>query len=71
MHHVYSGIVGTIVRHPVSVILIAALGVVLSLLVAATHLEFDSNRLDLISAGEHYKQLDEAFEREFENLPGA
>jgi hypothetical protein len=69
MHNVYSGIVGTIVRHPIGVILIAALGAVLSLLVTATRLEFHTNRMDLISAGEHYKQLDQMYEREFENLP--
>jgi hopanoid biosynthesis associated RND transporter like protein HpnN len=69
MHNVYSGIAGTIVRHPIGVILIAALGAVLSLLVTATRLEFHTNRMDLISAGERYKQLDQMYEREFENLP--
>jgi hypothetical protein len=62
-------IVGIIVRHLISVILIAALGVLLSLLVKATQLEFHTSRMDLISAGEHYKQRDQMYEREFENLP--
>src|SRR5262245_36275529 len=69
MHNVYNGNVGTIVRHPITMILIAALGAVLSLLVAVTRLEFHTNRMDLISTGEHYKQLDQTYEREFENLP--
>jgi uncharacterized protein len=66
----HSRFVGFMMRHPVGVVLAAVLGVVCSLLYTATHLEFDSNRLDLISAGEHYKQLDAAFSREFEDLPG-
>jgi predicted RND superfamily exporter protein len=65
-----SHLVASVMRHPVGVVLAAVLGVVLSLFYTATHLEFDSNRLDLISAGEHYKQLDAAFSREFEDLPG-
>ena len=69
MHNVYGFIVGIIVRYPVSVMLIAVLGGVLSLLVAATQLEFHTSRLDLISAGDRYKQLDQAYEREFENPP--
>jgi uncharacterized protein len=68
MHNVYGFIVGIIVRYPVSVMLIAGLGVVLSLL-AATQLEFHTSRLDLISAGDRYKQLDQAYEREFEDPP--
>ena len=66
-----SRVVGVMMRHPVGVVLAAVLGAVLSLLYTATHLEFDSNRLDLVSAGEHYKQLDAAFSREFEDLPGS
>ena len=68
MHNVYGFIVGIIVRYPVSVMLIAGLGVVLSLL-AATQLEFHTSRLDLISAGDRYMQLDQAYEREFEDPP--
>jgi hopanoid biosynthesis associated RND transporter like protein HpnN len=67
----HSRFVGFMLRHPVGVVLAAVLGAVCSLLYTATHLEFDSNRLDLISAGEHYKQLDAAFSREFEDLPGS
>jgi uncharacterized protein len=66
----YSRAVDFIMRHPVGVVLAAALGAVIALLYTATHLEFDSNRLDLVSAGEHYTQLDAAFSREFEDLPG-
>src|SRR5882724_3255591 len=69
--HMYSRVVSFIMRHPVGVVLAAALGAVFALLYTATHLEFDSNRLDLVSAGEHYKQLDAAFSREFEDLPGS
>jgi predicted RND superfamily exporter protein len=65
-----SRVVGFMMRHPVGVVLAAVLGAVLALLYTATHLAFDSNRLDLVSAGEHYKQLDAAFSREFEDLPG-
>jgi len=70
IQHMYSRLLGFMLRHPVGVVLTAVLGVVLSLFYTATHLAFDSNRLDLISAGEHYKQLDAAFSREFEDLPG-
>jgi hypothetical protein len=65
-----SRLVGFMMRPPVGTVLAAVLGAVLSLLYTATHLAFDSNRLDLISAGEHYTQLDAAFSREFEDLPG-
>jgi uncharacterized protein len=68
MHNRY---VDFVMRHPLGVVLTSVLGAVLSLLYTATHLEFDSNRLDLVSAGEHYKQLDAAFSREFEDLPGS
>src|SRR5262245_57923356 len=66
-----SRLAGFMTRHPVGVVFTAALGAVLALLYTATHLEFDSNRLDLVSAGVHYKQLDAAFSREFEDLPGS
>ena len=69
MHTVYGFIVGIIVRYPVGVILAAALGVAFSLLVTATQLEFHTSRLDLIATGERYKQLDQAYSREFEDLP--
>jgi hopanoid biosynthesis associated RND transporter like protein HpnN len=70
IQHMQSRVVGVMMRHPVGIVLAAVLGAVLALLYTATHLEFDSNRLDLISAGEHYQQLDAAFSREFEDLPG-
>jgi hypothetical protein len=70
-HNMHSRFVGFMIRHPVGVVLTAVLGAVISLLYTATHLEFDSNRLDLVSAGEHYTQLDAAFSREFEDLPGS
>src|SRR5262245_5867878 len=61
---------GFILRHPVGILLAGALGLVLSLLVTATHLTFQTNRLDLIAAGNHYRQLGEAYDREFADLPG-
>jgi hopanoid biosynthesis associated RND transporter like protein HpnN len=69
MHKGYSYFVGIIVRHPVSVVLAAMMGAILSLLVTATRLEFHTSRLDLISSGERYRQLDQAYSREFEDLP--
>jgi uncharacterized protein len=67
MSHRFAGLM---LRHPFGILLAAALGVVLSLLVTAMHLTFQTNRLDLISSGNHYRQLDEAYDREFPNLPG-
>jgi hopanoid biosynthesis associated RND transporter like protein HpnN len=61
---------GIVLRHPFGIILVAALGVVLALLVTATHLTFQTNRLDLIASGSHYRQLGDAYDREFEDLPG-
>lgn len=42
---------------------------VLGLLVAATQLEFRTGRADLVASGERNRQLDDRFEREFEDLP--
>jgi uncharacterized protein len=56
-----SHLVAFMIRHPVGVVLAAVLAAVLALLYTAMHLAFDSNRLDLISAGEHYKALDAAY----------
>jgi hypothetical protein len=67
----HSRFVGFMMRHAIGVVFAAVLGAVFSLLYTATHLEFDSNRLDLVSAGEHYKQLDATFSQEFEDLPGS
>ena len=61
-------LVGMAFRHPLAVVLAAVVGVALSLLLTVTHLEFHTNRLDLISAGNRYKQLDEAYSTEFEEL---
>jgi hopanoid biosynthesis associated RND transporter like protein HpnN len=69
LQHLYSGFIGMIQRHPLGVILAAVLGVGLSLLLATTRLALHTNRLDLIAAGERYKQLQQAYDREFEELP--
>jgi uncharacterized protein len=67
MSHRFAGI---ILRHPGGILLAATLGVILSLLVTGMHLTFQTNRLDLIASGNHYRQLDDAYDREFANLPG-
>jgi hopanoid biosynthesis associated RND transporter like protein HpnN len=67
MSHHFAGI---ILRHPFGIMLVAGLGVVLALLITATHLTFQTNRLDLIASGDHYRQLGDAYDREFEDLPG-
>jgi uncharacterized protein len=69
-HTIYHRFAGIVLRHPFGIILVAALGVVLSLLVTATQLTFHTNRLDLIASGNHYRQLGDAYDREFEALPG-
>jgi predicted RND superfamily exporter protein len=69
--HMYGDVMSFMVWHPVGVVLAAVLAAVFALLYAATHLAFDSNRLDLVSAAEHYTQLNAAFSREFEDLPGS
>jgi len=69
MQHIYGFFVVLAVRHPFGVLLAAVLGVSLSLLLTVTQLAFHTNRLDLISAGDRYKQLDQAYEREFTTLP--
>jgi uncharacterized protein len=68
-HNLSSGFIGMILRHPLGIILAAVLGGALSLLLATTRLAFHTNRLDLIAAGERYKQLQQAYDREFEELP--
>ncbi len=67
--NVYRLCAGFILRHPLGVLLAGALGAVLSLFVTATHLTFHTNRMDLISAGNRYRQLVEAYDREFKQLP--
>src|SRR5919198_4265784 len=69
IQHLYNGFMGLLLRHPLAVILAAVLGAVLSLLLATTRLAFHTNRLDLIAAGELYKQLQQAYDQEFEELP--
>src|SRR5215510_9993869 len=69
-HTLYHRFAGLILRHPFGLLLAAALGLLLSLLLTARHLTFQTNRLDLISSGNHYRQLDDAYDREFAPLPG-
>jgi hypothetical protein len=56
-------------RYPVMVIGVALLGVIGSLWLSATRLGFRTSHLDLVSSGNRYKQLDQAFSREFEDVP--
>ena len=65
----YRPFVNMALRHPFVVIGMAVLGVVLSLLLSATRLEFHTSHLDLVSSGNRYKQLDQAFSREFDDIP--
>lgn len=67
--NVYRVFVDIILRHPFAVVLIAAVGVALSLLMTATHLEFHTDRRDLIASGDRYTQLNDAYRNEFEELP--
>ena len=67
--NVYRRGAGFILRHPLGVVLVGVLGAILSLLVTAMHLTFHTERVDLISAGNRYRQLDEAYDREFQALP--
>jgi len=59
---------GFILRHPVGIILAAALG--LGPLPAPDRDTFNvsDHRLDLIAAGNHYRQLGDAYDREFADL---
>jgi hypothetical protein len=66
--NMYSFFMGIILRHPLGVILAAIVEVVLSLSLTATRLGFQTGHLDLIYAGERYKQLQQAYHREFEEL---
>src|SRR5262249_42403942 len=70
MHTLSYRFAGIILRHPCGILLAAALAGILSLLATATHLTFQTNPLDLIASGNHYRQLGDAYEREFEDLPG-
>lgn len=55
-------------RHPLGMLAAAILAAILSLLLSVTYLEFHTDRLDLVSSGNRYKQLDEAHSREFEEV---
>jgi uncharacterized protein len=66
---VYQLFIGMALRHPFVVIGVAVLGVVFSLLLSATHLEFHTSHLDLVSSGNRYKQLDRVFSDEFDDVP--
>jgi uncharacterized protein len=65
----YKLCVSLALRYPYGISGVAVLGVVLSLLLSATHLEFRTSHLDLVSSGNRYKQLDQAFSREFDDVP--
>jgi uncharacterized protein len=67
--NVYRRGAGFILRHPLGVVVVGVAGAVLSLLVTAMHLTFQTDRVDLISTGNRYRQLDEAYDREFQVLP--
>jgi len=62
-------LVGIILRHPFGVLLVGVLGVVLSLLLTGTYLGFHTNRLDLFSVVAGSLKNNEAYDREFKNLP--
>jgi hopanoid biosynthesis associated RND transporter like protein HpnN len=56
-------------RYPLVVVGAAMLGVALSLLLSATRMEFHTSHMDLVSSGNRYKQLDQIFSREFDDVP--
>jgi uncharacterized protein len=56
-------------RYPIAIVGAAMLGVVLSLLLSASRLEFHTSHMDLVSSGNRYKQLDHIFSREFDDVP--
>jgi hopanoid biosynthesis associated RND transporter like protein HpnN len=65
----YRPFVHMALRHPFVVVGVAVLAVIVSLLVSAIRLEFHTDHLDLVSSGNRYKQLDQAFSREFDDVP--
>jgi uncharacterized protein len=67
--HTRMTLVALALRRPFMVLAAAGLTAALSLFVAGSRLEFHADRSDLISAGDHFKQLDEQAKREFEALP--
>ncbi|HXH11703.1 MAG TPA: MMPL family transporter [Alphaproteobacteria bacterium] len=68
LQDVYRLLMRLVLRHPLSMLGVAMLGVLLSLLLTVTHLEFHTDRLDLVSSGNRYKQLDQLYSREFEEV---
>jgi uncharacterized protein len=65
----YKLFVGLALRHPIAVVGAAVVGVALSLLLSATRLEFHTSHMDLVSSANRYKQLDQVFSREFDDVP--
>jgi predicted RND superfamily exporter protein len=57
-------------RNPWALVIAAGLSTMLSLAVAASRLELDLGRTDLISVNDRYLQLDEWDAREFEEVAG-
>ena len=58
-----------IIRHPLRIVVATTTLAILALVVTVTQLEFQTGRGDLVSSGERNRQLDERYEREFEELP--
>jgi uncharacterized protein len=65
----YRAFVRMALRHPYGIIGVAVLAGIVSLLLSATRLEFHTSHLDLVSSGNRHKQLDQAFSREFDDVP--
>ena len=65
----YGTFVRIALRHPYGIIGVAVLAVIVSLLLSATRLAFHTSHLDLVSSGNRYKQLDQGFSREFDDVP--
>jgi hypothetical protein len=56
-------------QHLWALIIAAGLSTILALGLAATRLEFQFSRSDLVSAGDRYRQIDERDAAEFEEVP--
>lgn len=56
-------------RHPLGVVGASAGLAVLAVLFTAVQLQFQSNRVDLVSSGDRYKQLDRRYSEEFAPVP--
>jgi len=68
LQDVYRLLMRLALRHPLSLLAVAMLGVLVSLLLTVTHLGFHTDRLDLVSSGNRYKQLDQRYSQEFEQV---